>query len=340
MRNVESFSTNGPVENGFPPKEDEECIDAGEVRLVAEQVVEDVVKRASRAANSKGCGLQKLPTIQIDSAPSPPNSPNEEEEPLDAEQVDINWEEDQEQEVLSDSENLRAFLKLYVEDLLLQAMVIAQKKLQFVGVAEEDESEEETLQTDSSLVPAPPTPDGSEKEVEEEEEEEDEDALIREAAEKVVEEVLTKATELVTERLEQLASLEFPDLPSFKIDTVKSAPPSPELEEEPPPNQKKWTFKMNQEEEKSLSMCVAEKVSWITFDEAPEDVRDAATRFIKEIVGKAVAMAEEKAVPTVPFNFEDVDLIKTSGPWYIRAREALVRVLRTACFCTPRRHDS
>ncbi|XP_054713325.1 uncharacterized protein LOC129222802 isoform X5 [Uloborus diversus] len=286
--NVESFSTNGPVENGFPPKEDEECIDAGEVRLVAEQVVEDVVKRASRAANSKGCGLQKLPTIQIDSAPSPPNSPNEEEEPLDAEQVDINWEEDQEQEVLSDSENLRAFLKLYVEDLLLQAMVIAQKKLQFVGVAEEDESEEETLQTDSSLVPAPPTPDGSEKEVEEEEEEEDEDALIREAAEKVVEEVLTKATELVTERLEQLASLEFP----------------------------------------------------ITFDEAPEDVRDAATRFIKEIVGKAVAMAEEKAVPTVPFNFEDVDLIKTSGPWYIRAREALVRVLRTACFCTPRRHDS
>ncbi|GIX88472.1 uncharacterized protein CEXT_142571 [Caerostris extrusa] len=110
----------------------------------------------------------------------------------------------------------------------------------------------------------------------------------RAAAEKVVEEVLSKAEEVVAEKMVDMTKFDFP----------------------------------------------------IKFDEAPDDVKDAASNLVKEIVGKAITMAEEKSVPTVPFNFEDVDLIKTSGPWYVRVREGFMRVLRTACFCTPRRHDS
>lgn len=78
----------------------------------------------------------------------------------------------------------------------------------------------------------------------------------------------------------------------------------------------------------------------IKFSQAPEEMKEFAASYVKDIISKAISMAEEKFVPTVPFNFEDVNLMKASGPWYIRAREALMRLLRTACFCTPRRNES
>ncbi|GFY66740.1 uncharacterized protein TNIN_155101 [Trichonephila inaurata madagascariensis] len=237
---------------------------------------------------------ERLPTFQIDTVPSPPWSPVE--EPLDEEEIDIQLEEEQQEEEppeesASDSlsEEQRESLRTFIEDILSKAMVVAEKKLQFVGIDDDDEDEE----ADEEEIQNHHVEEVEVQEVEEEEEKEvrlteEEEAEIRAAAEKVVEEVLSKAEELVAEKMADTSNLDFP----------------------------------------------------ITFDEAPDDVKDVASNLIKEIVGKAITMAEEKTVPTVPFNFEDVDLIKSSGPWYVRVREGFMRVLRTACFCTPRRHDS
>ncbi|CAL1281749.1 unnamed protein product [Larinioides sclopetarius] len=231
---------------------------------------------------------ERLPTFQIDTVPSPPWSPVE--EPLDEEEIDIQLEEEQQTTDLFSDEQ-RESLRSFIEDIISKAMVVAEKKLQFVGIDDDDEEEEETHQVEE--VQPPQEMEEEVVEVEEEKEvesrlTEEEEAEIRAAAEKVVEEVLSKAEEVVAEKIVDTSKFDFP----------------------------------------------------ITFDEAPDDVKDVASNLIKEIVGKAITMAEEKSVPTVPFNFEDVDLIKSSGPWYVRVREGFMRVLRTACFCTPRRHDS
>ncbi|KAF8789242.1 hypothetical protein HNY73_007192 [Argiope bruennichi] len=241
----------------------------------------------------KNFGAGRLPTFQIDTVPSPPWSPVE--DPLDEESIDIQLEEEP-QSQSSDSifDDQRDSLRSFIEDIISKAMVVAEKKLQFVGLDDDDEEEEEEVQQQVEEEVQPPQE--VEEEVIEAEEEkeaelrltEEEEAEIRAAAEKVVEEVLSKAEEVVTEQMVDTSKFNFP----------------------------------------------------ITFDEAPDDVKDVASNLIKEIVGKAITMAEEKSIPTVPFNFEDVDLIKSSGPWYVRVREGFMRVLRTACFCTPRRHDS
>ncbi|CAL1281745.1 unnamed protein product [Larinioides sclopetarius] len=241
----------------------------------------------SPPAKVRGCELQRLPTFQIDTVPSPPWSPVE--EPLDEEEIDIQLEEEQQTTDLFSDEQ-RESLRSFIEDIISKAMVVAEKKLQFVGIDDDDEEEEETHQVEE--VQPPQEMEEEVVEVEEEKEvesrlTEEEEAEIRAAAEKVVEEVLSKAEEVVAEKIVDTSKFDFP----------------------------------------------------ITFDEAPDDVKDVASNLIKEIVGKAITMAEEKSVPTVPFNF-DVDLIKSSGPWYVRVREGFMRVLRTACFCTPRRHDS
>ncbi|KFM60340.1 hypothetical protein X975_02469, partial [Stegodyphus mimosarum] len=102
-------------------------------------------------------------------------------------------------------------------------MVVAEKKLQFAGLDDEEEEEEET---DGA---------GPEASISKAEDDEPNDSEIRAAAEKVVEEVISKATETVAEQMEKdTPSLTFPGLPSIQIDTVKSAPPSPESEEELP----------------------------------------------------------------------------------------------------------
>ncbi|XP_035212280.1 FK506-binding protein 5-like, partial [Stegodyphus dumicola] len=356
-----SINSNTPIQNGLPQKEDEvgeEDEQAESVRAVAAKVVDNVVKLASEAAQeasygnsssssplkkSRGCGLQRLPTIQIDTVPSPPPSPTDDlsqpnsieaDEPIDTSQIEFDLEADQ--EAGPSSEELKDFLKDYVEDILSRAMVVAEKKLQFAGIDDEEE-EEEGEETDGA---------GPEASISKAENDEPNDSEIRAAAEKVVEEVISKATETVAEQMEKdTSSLTFPGLPSIQIDTVKSAPPSPESEEELPQPQKKWTFTMRDDEpEKTEEEDTAEvpetKASMITFDEAPEDVKELASNVVKEVVSKAVAMAEEKNVPVLPVNFEEVEHIKTTGPWYIRFRETLVRVLRTACFCAPRRNDS
>ncbi|CAL1281747.1 unnamed protein product [Larinioides sclopetarius] len=285
---------------------------------------------------------ERLPTFQIDTVPSPPWSPVE--EPLDEEEIDIQLEEEQQTTDLFSDEQ-RESLRSFIEDIISKAMVVAEKKLQFVGIDDDDEEEEETHQVEE--VQPPQEMEEEVVEVEEEKEvesrlTEEEEAEIRAAAEKVVEEVLSKAEEVVAEKIVDTSKFDFPGLPSFQIDTVKSAPPSPEEEEKPFVQQKKYTFRISREAEEPTEEQpkVPEVTSLITFDEAPDDVKDVASNLIKEIVGKAITMAEEKSVPTVPFNFEDVDLIKSSGPWYVRVREGFMRVLRTACFCTPRRHDS
>ncbi|KAF8789241.1 hypothetical protein HNY73_007192 [Argiope bruennichi] len=298
----------------------------------------------------KNFGAGRLPTFQIDTVPSPPWSPVE--DPLDEESIDIQLEEEP-QSQSSDSifDDQRDSLRSFIEDIISKAMVVAEKKLQFVGLDDDDEEEEEEVQQQVEEEVQPPQE--VEEEVIEAEEEkeaelrltEEEEAEIRAAAEKVVEEVLSKAEEVVTEQMVDTSKFNFPGLPVFQIDTVKSAPPSPEEEEKPFVQPKKYTFRLaNEDEERSEPIeeqpKVTEEPSLITFDEAPDDVKDVASNLIKEIVGKAITMAEEKSIPTVPFNFEDVDLIKSSGPWYVRVREGFMRVLRTACFCTPRRHDS
>ncbi|XP_071037547.1 uncharacterized protein [Parasteatoda tepidariorum] len=302
-------NTGTPVENGLPPKE-------------------------------------SLPTIQIDTVPSPLSSPTElspvsaqsNEEILDASHIDIELEEVQPPE--SQSDDLRESLKSYIEDILSKAMVVAEKKIELVDFGGDNETENER-EKDSTAPQQSPM-----MEPEEKISGEPDDDEIRAAAEKVVEEVLSKAQDTVIEQMEQfekeIAALDFPDLPSIQIDTVISAPPSPEIEEEPLRKPKKFVFKMNEDSGPPNSVTEArEKLTLITFEEAPECVKDVASNFVKDIVGKAVAQAEEKSAPTTaPFTFEDVDLMKTNGPWYIRVREAFVRVLRTACFCTPRRNDS
>ncbi|KAG8175731.1 hypothetical protein JTE90_002362 [Oedothorax gibbosus] len=322
-----------PLENGLSQAED-----GDEAHKLAAKLVDTVVKLApdvadQRSRNSspartpvKLAELKKLPTIQIDTVPSPPCSPSESSSdepfpppppPLDEEQIDIQLQEDEqptlqlsEDEHLSDDEQSEGQLwtgekiselteeekksvKTFVELIIAEAMVVAGKKLKFVGLDEnEDESHtnihtEETSISNQEIPPSPepvlssePEPEVLTVELE---------AEIRVAAEQVVEEVLTKAQETAADHLSSRDRLDL-DFP-------------------------------------------------ITFDEAPDDVKDVASSLIKDIVGKAITMAEEKAVPTVPFNF-DVDQIKASGPWYVRIREGFMRVLRSACFCTPRRNDS
>ncbi|XP_021000005.1 uncharacterized protein [Parasteatoda tepidariorum] len=295
-------NTGTPVENGLPPKEENGIAD-DDVHTVAAKVVENVVRLASVAARDadrrnsspkmEKRGNKSLPTIQIDTVPSPLSSPTElspvsaqsNEEILDASHIDIELEEVQPPE--SQSDDLRESLKSYIEDILSKAMVVAEKKIELVDFGGDNETENER-EKDSTAPQQSPM-----MEPEEKISGEPDDDEIRAAAEKVVEEVLSKAQDTVIEQMEQfekeIAALDFP----------------------------------------------------ITFEEAPECVKDVASNFVKDIVGKAVAQAEEKSAPTTaPFTFEDVDLMKTNGPWYIRVREAFVRVLRTACFCTPRRNDS
>ncbi|XP_071037538.1 uncharacterized protein [Parasteatoda tepidariorum] len=348
-------NTGTPVENGLPPKEENGIAD-DDVHTVAAKVVENVVRLASVAARDadrrnsspkmEKRGNKSLPTIQIDTVPSPLSSPTElspvsaqsNEEILDASHIDIELEEVQPPE--SQSDDLRESLKSYIEDILSKAMVVAEKKIELVDFGGDNETENER-EKDSTAPQQSPM-----MEPEEKISGEPDDDEIRAAAEKVVEEVLSKAQDTVIEQMEQfekeIAALDFPDLPSIQIDTVISAPPSPEIEEEPLRKPKKFVFKMNEDSGPPNSVTEArEKLTLITFEEAPECVKDVASNFVKDIVGKAVAQAEEKSAPTTaPFTFEDVDLMKTNGPWYIRVREAFVRVLRTACFCTPRRNDS
>ncbi|KAG8175730.1 hypothetical protein JTE90_002362 [Oedothorax gibbosus] len=378
-----------PLENGLSQAED-----GDEAHKLAAKLVDTVVKLApdvadQRSRNSspartpvKLAELKKLPTIQIDTVPSPPCSPSESSSdepfpppppPLDEEQIDIQLQEDEqptlqlsEDEHLSDDEQSEGQLwtgekiselteeekksvKTFVELIIAEAMVVAGKKLKFVGLDEnEDESHtnihtEETSISNQEIPPSPepvlssePEPEVLTVELE---------AEIRVAAEQVVEEVLTKAQETAADHLSSRdrLDLDFPGLPTFQIDTVKSAPPSPDCEEEmSPKTQTKWSFTMTEDSEdgkKDINVAKDTTAALITFDEAPDDVKDVASSLIKDIVGKAITMAEEKAVPTVPFNF-DVDQIKASGPWYVRIREGFMRVLRSACFCTPRRNDS
>ncbi|GFW90202.1 hypothetical protein TNCV_1790221 [Trichonephila clavipes] len=228
--------------------QEEEVEDREEAERVAAKVVENVVRLASEAADQRakesppakprGCDLQRLPTFQIDTVPSPPWSPVE--EPLDEEEIDIHLEEQQEEEPPEESasdslsEEQRESLRTFIEDILSKAMGVAEKKLQFVGIDDDDEDEE----ADEEEIQNHHGEEVELQEVEEEEEEkevrltEEEEAEIRAAAEKVVEEVLSKAEELVAEKMADTSNLDFP----------------------------------------------------ITFDEAPDDVKDVASNLIKEIV--------------------------------------------------------
>lgn len=287
-KTVSTFSGDPPTENGPCVAAEDEDVNGESVHQVAAKVVENVVRLASQAAQgnspqssvghphsareehqeqkssaeSRGPCLMRLPTIQIDTVPSMPPSPDwsptekdafleeEEEAVLDESEIEIQFGVSSE----DPSEEIKQFAASYVKELISKAMTIAEEK----------QVSEDT-------------------------------AKAQDVAAQVVDEVITKATETANERLQRspivtisMETLEFP----------------------------------------------------IKFSQAPEEMKEFAASYVKDIISKAISMAEEKFVPTVPFNFEDVNLMKTSGPWYIRAREALMRLLRTACFCTPRRNES
>lgn len=182
------------------------------------------------------------------------------------------------------------------------------------------------------------------------------DAELRDVASRFVGNLLVRAREAAQRRQprileeeeeeEEQVPRQIPRLcpaqspPEIQIDLVGSRTPSPEEVASyvaPRSEYKKKRVFIQESEDVPGSGC-----DHVTVADPRDDprVREFALAYIKGIVERATALAQErapaKAEEPIP---EPGALKKAAGPWYSRIRVAVVRCLRTGCFCVVRRHS-